>query len=118
MIDRARWDDRAVTFVDMTQLEGDAVLDAYAESARTGTRMLLVYGLRYTDTGERVFASVAEIEALPFRHLDRLTYLAARCARQNGMRAADPDAPTGEEGTEEGMEAKANGHDAAARPSP
>jgi hypothetical protein len=109
MIDRARWDDRPVVFVDLTQLEGDDVIDAYQESARKGSRMLLVLGLRYADTKEPVFASVAEIEALPMRHTDRLLYLAARCALHNGMRVADPDAPADE--------GKANGH-AAASPSP
>lgn len=100
MTDRASWQGRAVTFADFSVGEGDTIIDAFAQSSRHGSRVLLVHALRYADTGEPVFASVAEIEAQPFRHFEQLTYLSARCSFANGF-GNDPDAPPPAE----------NGHD-------
>ena len=102
MIDRARWNDRAVVFDEFNQLVGDEIMAAFGESARKGGRLLLVHGMRYADTNEPVFASLAEVEALPFRHFERLNYLSARVAHLNGMSANDPDRPP--------PDAKPNGH--------
>jgi hypothetical protein len=92
MIDRATWNERPVTFAEFSLVTGDQVIDAYAVSSRYGGRVLLLHTLRYADTGEPVFASVAEIEAVPFRQLERITYLTARGAFVNGF-GDDPDAP-------------------------
>lgn len=109
MIDRARWNDRAVTFAEFSVGEGDAILDAFAESGRKGSRLMLVHSLRYADTGEPVFSSVADVEAVPFRHTERLTYLSARCSHLNGF-GPDPDV--------ELPGAQPNGHDTAPPPGP
>jgi hypothetical protein len=91
MTDRASWNDRPVSFVEFGMLAGDEVIDAYAKSARHGGRMIVLHSMRYTDTGTPVFASIGELEALPFRHFERITYLAARGAFVNGF-GTDPDA--------------------------
>jgi hypothetical protein len=91
MSDRDSWNGRAVMFAEFNVGVGDAVIDAFALGVRKGSRMLLVAALRYADTGEPVFDSIADVEAQPFRLNDRLTYLASRCAFLNGM-GSDPDA--------------------------
>ena len=86
----ATWNDRPVRFVEFSLLAGDQVVEAYAHSSRHGGRMLILHSARYADTDEPVFTSIEEIEALPFRHFQRITYLAARAAFVNGF-AGDPD---------------------------
>jgi hypothetical protein len=87
------WNDRPVTFAEFTIAEGKQMLKAYARDQEEGMHHLLVLSLRYADTGEPVFKSVAEIEALPFRHNFTLGRLASKAGFLNGMRS-DPDAPT------------------------
>ena len=90
MMDRESWNGRRVTFAEFNLIEGDAIIDAFTVSRFQGSRQLLLRALRYADTGEPVFASLAEIEQLPFKHNERLSYLAGRCAFANGL-GRDPD---------------------------
>jgi hypothetical protein len=100
----ATWNDRPVKFVEFSLAAGDQVVEAYAQSSRHGGRMVALHGLRYADTDEPVFKSIEEIEALPFRHFQRITYLAARAAFVNGF-GSDPDADA-----ELSAAAQPNGH--------
>jgi hypothetical protein len=101
------WNDRPVTFAKITLEEGDAVLEAFEASKYRGSRLLLALSLRYSDTNELVFRSVAEVNVLPFEMLNRIGRLSSKAAYVNGLRDDDPDAlPIG------------NGHDADAAAGP
>jgi hypothetical protein len=81
-----RWDDREVTFADFTIKEGRAVRAAFARGdSEAGSYICLIASARYADTGEPVFRSVEEIEALPFRLTQRVMRLASEAAKVNGM---------------------------------
>ena len=92
MMDRNTWNDRAVTFAEFSIRQSKPIIDAFVRDGEEGSYLMLVAALRYTDSGEPVFSSVDEIYDLPFRHRERLAYLAGRCAFANGMRNVDPAA--------------------------
>jgi hypothetical protein len=102
-MNRDSWKERAVTFAEFSIREGKAMLEAFERNGEEGSFALLVVSLRYTDTGEPVFASVDEILGQPFRFRERLSYLAGRCAFTNGLRATDPAADVA-------PQAQSNGH--------
>lgn len=80
-----QWDGRAVSFAEFTIREGRAVRAAFAKDGESGSYACLVASVRWADSGEPVFASVDEIEALPFRLQQRLLRLAGEAAKVNGM---------------------------------
>lgn len=91
MIDRNTWNGHPVTFAEFSIRDGRAVIDAFARNGEQGSFELLVKALRYTASGEPVFASVDEVMDQPFRLRDRIAYLAGKCAFANGMRDGDPE---------------------------
>jgi hypothetical protein len=103
MSERDIWDGLPVTFVEFTIREGKAVNAAFAESAEQGSYMLLVLSMQWAETSTPVFASVDEIEALPFRLRPALVRLSNKAATTNGMGVGDDDAL---------VRKPANGHDA------
>ena len=112
MMDRNTWNDRPVTFIEFSIRQSKPIIDAFVRDGEEGSYLMLVAALRYTDSGEPVFSSVDQIYDLPFRHRDRLAYLAGRCAFVNGMRNVDP-------AVADAAGAQPNGHaDEAPGPSP
>jgi hypothetical protein len=97
---RDSWNGRPVKYGEFTIWQGRAVREAFREDGETGSYTCLALSLRYADTDELVFASVDEINAQPFRHQQRLLYLAAEAAKANGM--IEDDAQV--------ADAMANGH--------
>jgi hypothetical protein len=71
------WEGREVTFAEWGVADDREVRRAFADDREVGTMVLLSKAMRYTDTGELVFKSVADIDALPKRHVPRLTRLAS-----------------------------------------
>lgn len=92
MSERDAWEGRPVTFAEFSIREGKAVNQAFAEGGEQGSYMLLVLSMRWADTDTPVFASVDEIEALPFRLRPVLVRLSNKAARTNGMGVDDDDA--------------------------
>lgn len=80
-----QWDGRDVVFADFSIREGREVRAAFAKDGERGSYECLMRSARYADTGEPVFASVDEIEALPFRLQQRVLRLASEAAKRNGM---------------------------------
>lgn len=80
-----QWEGRDVSFADFSILEGRAVRAAFAKDGERGSYACLVASVRYADTGLPVFASVEQIEALPFRLQQRVLRLASEAAKHNGM---------------------------------
>lgn len=103
MIDRNQWNGRPVRFDDFNLRTGRLVTDAFQRDAQEGTFEMLVHSLRYADDGEPVFATVDDVLQQPFRLRERLAYLSAKCAFQNGLRPGDPEAEVDED-------AQPNGH--------
>jgi hypothetical protein len=93
----AQWEGRDVVFADFNIRDGRAVRAAFAKDGETGSYACLVASARYED-GSPVFASVDEIEALPFRLQQRVLRLAALAAKSNGM--LDDDAADGADGAD------------------
>jgi hypothetical protein len=91
--ERDIWEDRPVTFGEFSIKDGKAVRASFVRDSEEGTHMLVVASMRWADSNELVFKSLDELEALPFRHRDRLARLANKAARANGMNVRDPDAP-------------------------
>jgi hypothetical protein len=94
MSERDIWDGRPVSFRNLTIEEGEPIIDIMAAGdARAGRYGLLVATMQWSDTKERVFASVAEVRGQPLRHWLALQRLAAKAAFENGLQDVDPDAP-------------------------
>jgi hypothetical protein len=93
MSERDIWDGRPVTFAEFSIREGKPVNAAFELGGEAGSYMLLVLSMRWADTDQPVFASIDEIEALPFRLRGALVRFSAKAARVNGMGVdADDDA--------------------------
>jgi hypothetical protein len=69
------WDGREVTFTEWGVADDREVRRAFEADREVGVLVLLSKAMRYVDTGELVFKSLAEIEALPKRHVPRLNRL-------------------------------------------
>ena len=91
MSERDTWDGRPVKFVEFSIRDGKPVNAAFAESAEQGSYMLLVLSMQWADTGQPVFASIEEIEVLPFRRRTALVRLSNKAAITNGMGLDDDD---------------------------
>ena len=103
MSERDVWDGRPVTFAEFSIREGKTVNEAFAEGGERGSYALLVLSMRWADSDQPVFASIEEIEALPFRLRGTLVRLSAKAATVNGMGiSADGD---------DALVRNANGHD-------
>jgi hypothetical protein len=92
MSERDTWDGRPVKFVEFSIRDGKPVNAAFAESAEQGSYKLLVLSMQWADTGQPVFASIEEIEVLPFRRRTALVRLSNKAAITNGMGLDDDDA--------------------------
>lgn len=71
------WEGREVKFEEWTVADDREVRKAFEADRDLGVVTLLSKAMRYADTGELVFKSAAEIDALPKRYANRVTRLAA-----------------------------------------
>jgi DNA-binding NtrC family response regulator len=83
MTSRLQWEGRDVTFIEINMAAGREVLAAAAIDGERGFFMGLVKACRYADTGDPVFKSVDEIDAMPFRLRARLMRLATEAHEAN-----------------------------------
>ena len=92
-----QWNGRDVEFIEFDIATGEQVLDAAASADHAirsrAVYIALVHSARYVDDGTPVFASIAEVRALPFRLFQRVQRLASAAAEKNQMQAEDPDSP-------------------------
>lgn len=89
------WEDKPVTFAELTLDEGDEIIMAFAEQGRLkASRLLLAKTLRWADTGELVFSSPAALGAMPLRLATRVGRLTAKALFVNGLRDDDPEDET------------------------
>ena len=86
-----RWNDREVKFVEFDIRTGREFRQAFAKDRELGYWTMLKLSARYADDDQPLFASVDEIETLPFRLQQRIDRLAAAAWDLNGPPSEDRD---------------------------
>src|SRR5689334_18233508 len=76
LLNLATWEGREVKFVEYGIADDREVRRAFEVDREVGAFTLLSKAMRYADTGELVFRSMAEIDALPKRNYTSLMKLA------------------------------------------